>query len=399
MSGASSTNYKETHFEYTELTKIRGQPTYEAIEQMHKELKANAQSVFSRLGGGNFGHLGLVLSNAQYATVSPTSFVKPQTPTPPVIQQFAITSEIARLQQEYNENLRSFNEVNSVEKALRQQIVSAVDATYMAALRNRATNAINYSVTEILDYLYKTYGKITPQMLDTQESKVKSLIFDPSQPLTLIINPIEDLMDYATAARSPYTEIQLINMGYNIINRSGMLKEGIKTWIRTPIAQKSWLNFKTHFNEALSEWREITDTSVQDSRFNHANFVQEVIDGLSDQLNIPAEDESEEAMQNMANAMTQNAQCIPTLLAQMQQMQTTIANLQESMANNSNNNNNNSNNGGRTQRQRRNTAKYCWSHGACAHKSAECTKIRDGHKVDATMANKMGGSTRYCDTT
>ena len=52
MSGASFANYKETHFEYTELTKIRGQPTYEAIEQMHKELKANAQSVFQDLVGG-----------------------------------------------------------------------------------------------------------------------------------------------------------------------------------------------------------------------------------------------------------------------------------------------------------------------------------------------------------
>ena len=45
---------------------------------------------------------------------------------------------------------------------------------------------------------------------------------------------------------------------------------------------------------------------------------------------------------------------------------------------------------------RTNTTKYCWTHGACAHTSNECTSHAEGHKVTATFDNKMGGSTAYC---
>ena len=41
-------------------------------------------------------------------------------------------------------------------------------------------------------------------------------------------------------------------------------------------------------------------------------------------------------------------------------------------------------------RPRRNTSSYCWSHGACAHKGADCRIKRPGHKDEATFSNKMG---------
>ena len=37
---------------------------------------------------------------------------------------------------------------------------------------------------------------------------------------------------------------------------------------------------------------------------------------------------------------------------------------------------------------------YCFTHGICSHSSANCTKPKEGHKKDATMANRMGGSTK-----
>ena len=43
-----------------------------------------------------------------------------------------------------------------------------------------------------------------------------------------------------------------------------------------------------------------------------------------------------------------------------------------------------------------NISKYCWSHGACAHPSAECKAKRPGHIDSATFENKQGGSTAYC---
>jgi hypothetical protein len=55
--------------------------------------------------------------------------------------------------------------------------------------------------------------------------------------------------------------------------------------------------------------------------------------------------------------------------------------------------------GNQTRRTRRNVSKYCWTHGACAHSSSECTSKADNHQDAATFANKMGGSTAYCRAT
>ena len=80
MSKTTAINYIETHFEFKELTKIHGEPTYETIKTLHNQLKANASLVPSGLGGGTFGHLGLVITPAQYALISPAAFDCPAHP-------------------------------------------------------------------------------------------------------------------------------------------------------------------------------------------------------------------------------------------------------------------------------------------------------------------------------
>ena len=41
---------------------------------------------------------------------------------------------------------------------------------------------------------------------------------------------------------------------------------------------------------------------------------------------------------------------------------------------------------------------YCWSHGKCNHKSSECKNKKQGHKDDATLKDKKGGSTKNCNS-
>ena len=62
MSAFSGIDYKETLFVNKQLTPMVGELTYETLELLLKQLKANARSVHSNLGGGQHGHLGLVIS-------------------------------------------------------------------------------------------------------------------------------------------------------------------------------------------------------------------------------------------------------------------------------------------------------------------------------------------------
>ncbi len=40
---------------------------------------------------------------------------------------------------------------------------------------------------------------------------------------------------------------------------------------------------------------------------------------------------------------------------------------------------------------------YCWTHGSCAHSSAECNSRANGHKPEASFNNRMGGSSKRLD--
>jgi hypothetical protein len=73
----------DTYFQHKVLTSLHGQPTYKTLQTLATEIKANAASVLSTLGGGHFGHLGLILSDARYATLAITvPWISPVNPGP-----------------------------------------------------------------------------------------------------------------------------------------------------------------------------------------------------------------------------------------------------------------------------------------------------------------------------
>ena len=72
-----NTDYTSTNFEYPVLTKIHGIPIYEALRRIKDEMKANAASVPCDLGGGAYGHLGLILTEVGYTKIAVTPYVRP----------------------------------------------------------------------------------------------------------------------------------------------------------------------------------------------------------------------------------------------------------------------------------------------------------------------------------
>ena len=58
-------DYATTYFETIILDQIKGRPDYPQLHKLFQTLKANASKVPSELGGGLFGHLGLLLSIQQ----------------------------------------------------------------------------------------------------------------------------------------------------------------------------------------------------------------------------------------------------------------------------------------------------------------------------------------------
>ena len=123
MAEPAAPDYRNSHFEFPIFSKVIGEPDYEQLLCIQKELKANAQSVHSTLGGGAHGYLGLLTSLIQYTLVSHVSFVIPVFPAPLVIQVNATQHMTYTLQQAHRDLVCIFQECKAVKKALQQQLV------------------------------------------------------------------------------------------------------------------------------------------------------------------------------------------------------------------------------------------------------------------------------------
>ena len=69
-------------FPYPSLSPINGVPTFETINDMVTNLKANAAAIHTDNGGGQFGFLALMVSPTVYATLTNEPFIVPANPGP-----------------------------------------------------------------------------------------------------------------------------------------------------------------------------------------------------------------------------------------------------------------------------------------------------------------------------
>ena len=149
----SNINYNDTLFERDNLTPIRGKPTIKTPHKLWNEIKANAKSVYSNIGEETHGHLGLVLTDAQYAIISPTTFFLPTHLGTPIISYGTTTHTNSNMRIVHTKKVRLFREVMGVEQALARQIVFSVEEAYLANICNRTTNSINDTVAGVLAHL------------------------------------------------------------------------------------------------------------------------------------------------------------------------------------------------------------------------------------------------------
>ena len=422
-------DYRSTVFEHPTLTRIHGEPTFEGIRQLHKEVMVNAQTVHSDLGGGAHGHLGLTLSPRRYALISNAPYNRPTHPGQLIIPA-GTTQHMARtIRDQHTERLRLFREVTGVENALKQQIVAAVEPQYLEAIRNQVTGKLAGSVYEVIRHLFHVYGQVTPQALYDQEQKVQQMVYDPQHPIDGVFTAIDDLMTFAEAAQTPYTQPQSINLAYRILNRTGLFQRWIIIWNEKPQVQKTWTNFKLHFREAHQQLKETTNLQAQNSPY-HANALREIVEELkaeiqaTHQINSAMDsdhqppsttsisegstDSSISALQSEVASLKDyihniqqtyqppppppmypppNFWNIPYAMPPqhlqnyMQQVSPYVPSVQNTQTGQQNNT-------------RKKRVYYCHTHGACFHPGSKCRNKGPNHQDNATFSNRMGGSTK-----
>ena len=431
MTSPGNTDYAAVYFKYSTPTPITGEPSNKSLKRLKTELRANASSVDTDLGGGDHGYLGLILTDVEYARITPTPspFVAPNFPGPLVIDSSLNAVQQVQARETHNERLALYRECKNVEKALLRHIQSAVDDKYIEFMIDEDTGLIEEDVPTVLEYLFTTYGKVTAEEVKDEENLVLNISFNPADPMVTIFRPIEQLQKKAISAGIKYSVEQLLEMGLSLIRNTRDFEKALGEWNQKIPTDKTWDNFKSHFRAAQVELKEIRGPTMLQAGYHHANMLaQQMRDDMTNQqtemlammqtLVAPEQEppsESEVAPQPAANAVVNDIQLqMLQILQAIQAAQQNGPNNQTGRSGGNNNRqttnnggNNGDGNGGRRRRNRRtpddasfarqDTSHYCHTHGACNHDSNACNSRAPGHHNEATLANRMGGSNAFCN--
>jgi hypothetical protein len=418
---------KDTYFQHKLLTKIHGKPTYPTLQTLYTELKANAGSVPTTLGGGLHGHLGLLLPPTSYATLQPaTAWVTPPNPGPFVPPNPGTTAQINAARDVWNALHHQFEVCQATDKALLAQVVDAIDEIYLRALLNRATGQYSSTIRDLMTHLFTTYGQLTPQQVKAKEAEVYNLHFDISQPVDILFNAIEDLSALATHASSPMSNQQMIDMAYVIFAKQPILQQDLRAWKRFPPVDRTWANMITHFREAQNDLSSLPVASdfyhqTPAHQANHVDMIadlvaQRLLDTVTPMLDpTPPSPVAVVAApapppQHVAAVAAATSPDLASIQQQLQQLvaimaaTTTAASTATPAPRPNNQPARNYGRGrgygrgreGRGQTTAPSPRMYCWTHGACAHSSTDCNNKAPGHQPTATFTDMKGGSIHNC---
>jgi len=384
-------------FPHPTVTPIEGIPTFSSIRQLQVELNSNASSVHSNLGNGQLGLLYLTVSQATYDTISDVPFEVPQNPGPiPIIPRGTRAGAANDIRTAHAENKRVFNQYIATDKALKSQLIQAVDDLYIKTLKHRITGYANVSTSTILEHLYSAYGKMTPQDLQSLDEDMKKT-YDPHMPIENLFEQIENAQDLAEAAGAPYAEAQLLNTAYTLVFQCNVFNETCREWRRLPYIDKTWPRFKTMFTEAHQDFRDTTtqgnspyhsaNAAISDNTYaNDTSLPDEATHALANLAAATATDRAalsalSTTNEHLTKQLTTLTQTLTTALAKIQLLEssvssqprcTTLSNYDQKLF-----------------------RPYCWSHGfrvSAKHNSKNCKAPKDGHKRNATASNMLNGS-------
>eukprot|EP00957_Ditylum_brightwellii_P165351 12589689-Ditylum_brightwellii.AAC.1 len=127
-----------------------------------------------------------------------------------------MAAQMKLLWQPYQSDVLVFHTCNNTVTALKNQLLAAVDAIYLAAIKQEHIGYTNCSCGNMLTHLFNIYGKIISTMLCTFAKKIRTP-YNPVAHIEEMFCQIDEANDLALNTNSPYQDRQLVHIGYVIV--------------------------------------------------------------------------------------------------------------------------------------------------------------------------------------
>lgn len=341
-------------FTHSALTPVIGEPTNSSVKLLKKEIYTNAREIPSTRGGGAHGHLGLVMPAAEYLVLAAEAFTLPAHPgATPVHAAGATGSQITEGNRAYTALISELAVATTVATCLKNQLLQAVEHRYLAALEHDEFGFAEVNVAALLAHLQTTYGRITREDLEKNRASIQT-IWHPDQDIENLWISLREIKRLSIAGNDELSDEAIMGLTFLMFEATGVFTVACDLWTRKAEADKTWDNFKTHFNtENIERKRKLT---AQQAGFHGAHAVVTPAPDSAPPLAAIVPDPGTAAA---ATATAPSSAPAPVI----------------------------SNDGVRMF--------YCWTHGLGTnpnHTSATCQRRATGHQDDATVTNMQGGN-------
>ena len=153
-------------FKVQSLPKIDGRPSYIPLDEAREAMSRNATAIETSLGGGNHGHLGLVLKPAVYLVEAGVAFNVPASAgILPVFAQGATEQEKRDAVARFIVSEHDIKKAKVVEDLLRNQLMDAVEEEYYLELKHPTYTCDRVKVRDLLTHLFDNYRKLDESLV------------------------------------------------------------------------------------------------------------------------------------------------------------------------------------------------------------------------------------------
>lgn len=329
------------------LTVIHGKPGPTDIRLLRREVYGNAKSVPSLRGGGQNGHLALVMNPADYLLQpGAIAFVAPIHPgIPPVHGANATQAQINAAETVYDRAIKEFDVFAAVKIALANQLLAAVDKEHVEELEHDTFGYGNVTPLDFMQHFTDNFYEITADHLETNRT-ILSSPWNPDDDIATLLARISRCKKFAVGSTNPITDEVAMNLTTEALRQSGVMERYIDEWERKEPAAQTLALYKTFYTKA-DKARRKTLTS-RDAGYQAAFHATP---------STPTTPVVAPALANAATRVDNAAVCVDNLV----------------------------------------TMFYCHTHGLGTnpnHTSRTCSNPADNHDAAATVTNMRGGNDR-----
>jgi hypothetical protein len=253
-------------------------PTPTAVRRLRQEMYNNALSMQTTYGGGQHGHLGMLMPYHRYQVLAKTpyslsdsapAFVDPheQAAARQVWwKPWTWTQSTAATTKLYNDAKLKFDKATTnweaaheFKRTMRKLLIQAVPAMYLTTFHSSEYGYADMEPGAVLEQLIHKYGTITRKEMAANLAKMR-LPWNPDAPIETVFTNAEECQKFATDGDEPIPEGQYIEALEETFRNSGVLEQAVYAWETMSEEDQTLELMREHFTKADIVRRSKRDT-------------------------------------------------------------------------------------------------------------------------------------------